>query len=143
MVTRVSRDDPQPGVSGLVTGVALARVWRSSRREPVAATHLGLSHRKGRVSAGARGEVPEGALTMVSKPRPALQVANRGTPSRGTARRPDGRGADVGGLVRVDPVRFIQGELRHTSDRWAGRPFKLRAFQREFLAELFRETRAS
>ena len=41
---------------------------------------------------------------------------------------------DVGGLVRVDPVRFIQGELRHTSDRWAGRPFKLRAFQRDFLA---------
>ena len=49
---------------------------------------------------------------------------------------------DVGGLVRVDPVRFIQGELRHTSDRWAGRPFRLRAFQREFLTELFRETRA-
>ena len=48
---------------------------------------------------------------------------------------------DVGGLVRVDPVRFIQGELRHTSDRWAGRPFKLRAFQREFLNELFREAR--
>ncbi len=43
------------------------------------------------------------------------------------------------GLVRVDPVRFIEGELRHTSDRWAGRPFKLRAFQRDFLTELFRE----
>ena len=48
---------------------------------------------------------------------------------------------DLGGLVRVDPVRFIQGELRHTSDRWAGRPFKLRAFQRDFLTELFREVR--
>jgi phage terminase large subunit-like protein len=48
---------------------------------------------------------------------------------------------DPGGLVRVDPIRFIQGELRHTSDRWAGRPFKLRSFQREFLAELFRERR--
>ena len=48
---------------------------------------------------------------------------------------------DPGGLVRVDPVRFIQGELRHTSDRWAGRPFKLRAFQRDFLTELFREVR--
>jgi phage terminase large subunit-like protein len=45
------------------------------------------------------------------------------------------------GLVRVDPVRFIQGELRHTSDRWAGKPFRLRAFQRAFLAELFREVR--
>jgi phage terminase large subunit-like protein len=45
------------------------------------------------------------------------------------------------GLVRVDPVAFIEGELRHTTDRWAGKPFKLRAFQREFLAELFREVR--
>jgi phage terminase large subunit-like protein len=48
---------------------------------------------------------------------------------------------DPGGLVRVDPAAFIQGELRHTSDRWAGKPFTLRAFQREFLAELFREVR--
>jgi phage terminase large subunit-like protein len=46
-----------------------------------------------------------------------------------------------GGLVRIDPIRFIEGELRHTSDRWAGKPFRLRAFQREFLAELFREVR--
>ncbi len=44
-----------------------------------------------------------------------------------------------GGVVRVDPIRFIEGELRHTSDRWVGRPFKLRGFQREFLTELFRE----
>jgi phage terminase large subunit-like protein len=48
---------------------------------------------------------------------------------------------DLGGLVRVDPARFIQGELRHTSDRWAGRPFKLRTFQKDFLTELFREVR--
>jgi phage terminase large subunit-like protein len=45
------------------------------------------------------------------------------------------------GLVRIDPIRFIEGELRHTSDRWAGKPFKLRAFQRDFLTELFRERR--
>jgi phage terminase large subunit-like protein len=45
------------------------------------------------------------------------------------------------GLVRVDPIRFIEGELRHTSDRWAGKPFRLRAFQREFLTELFRQVR--
>jgi len=44
-----------------------------------------------------------------------------------------------GGLVRVDPIRFIEGELRHSTDRWAGRPFRLRGFQRDFLAELFRE----
>ncbi len=44
-----------------------------------------------------------------------------------------------GGLVRADPIAFIEGELRHTSDRWAGRPFKLRGFQGEFLTELFRE----
>ena len=48
---------------------------------------------------------------------------------------------DPVGLVRVDPAAFIEGELRHTSDRWAGKPFRLRPFQREFLAELFREVR--
>jgi hypothetical protein len=45
------------------------------------------------------------------------------------------------GLVRVEPIRFIEGELRHSTDRWAGRPFRLRGFQREFLAELFKERR--
>jgi phage terminase large subunit-like protein len=44
-----------------------------------------------------------------------------------------------GGLVRVDPIRFIEGELRHTSDRWAGKPFRLRDFERDFVSELFRE----
>lgn len=44
-----------------------------------------------------------------------------------------------GGLVRVDPIAFIEGELRHTTDRWAGKPFRLRQFEREFVAELFRE----
>jgi phage terminase large subunit-like protein len=43
------------------------------------------------------------------------------------------------GLVRVDPIAFIEGELRHTTDRWAGKPFRLRQFEREFVAELFRE----
>ena len=48
---------------------------------------------------------------------------------------------DVGGLVRVDPIRFIEGELRTTADRLAGRPFRLRAFQKGFLRELFKEHR--
>ena len=45
------------------------------------------------------------------------------------------------GLVRVDPIAFVEGELRHTSDRWAGKPFRLREFQKDFLRELFRERR--
>jgi len=46
---------------------------------------------------------------------------------------------DTPRLARIDPIRFIEGALRHTMDRFAGQPFLLRDWQQEFIRELFRE----
>lgn len=43
---------------------------------------------------------------------------------------------------RFHPVDFTElADLRHTSDRWAARPFGLKDWQRRILKELFREKR--
>jgi phage terminase large subunit-like protein len=48
----------------------------------------------------------------------------------------------VEALAKIDPIEFIEGDLRHTKDRWAGQLFDLRPWQRKIVEKLFSVDRA-